>query len=129
VPKAVNLMLPNTSSALETPRDYSLANIPLIIASDGIRFKVISEAMAPLTGGIVSKSVPDFIKYTVYIDFLQKLASMMENEILANWRDRAATLTKSAFANHVLLSLTNYKAMWNPEGFFPDTTALLRTEI
>lgn len=70
------------------------------------------------------------LPFHAYFPFIEELVKKMRVEIITNWRSRADGFShKSAFANHLLVSFTNRKVMWEPDGFFPETAESMIEEL
>lgn len=70
------------------------------------------------------------LPFKAYFPFIEELVEKMRLEIITNWRSRADVFShKSAFANHLLVSFTNRKVMWAPDGFFPETAESMIEEL
>jgi hypothetical protein len=111
--------------------------MPVIVdtpAMEALAKRMAMEAMAkrkaanPKWKPIKQRNPISYSPFQVYYHMLMSFLEDMEEEICANWREKAKDLTKSAFVNYLLLSLTNRNWMWKKDGIFSKSATKWKKE-
>jgi hypothetical protein len=119
--------LTDTCSAIKSVSNYNSRKQPLIVATPDM----VEEALqiASTSEMKPNSSTTEKRSFRAFAPLLLSRLQSMENEICANFPQRAEGFTKSSFANHLLLSLTNHNAMWSENGLFPESAAALKRQM
>ncbi len=127
VNKWLNELFKKVRLQIERSKNARTSKQPLIIATSKMKAQLSSLAVKPAVAAWDRSA--EFWPFRVYYPLLISLVDKMKEELRDNWPQHTLGYTRSAFLSRLLLCLTHGKAMWAHDGFFPETSKLVCSEM